>query len=134
MRDLSSKAQIENELDLRLLEKAATGCKSSFSQLFERCYSQVMKFCYRYLQDPSIIEEVANDTMFTVWDKASTFRKDSRVRTWILSIATRKCWEAQRKANKHSDHDELPEQLADNGDTLIATDLHKDINIDEVFD
>lgn len=44
-----------------------------------------------------LIEEVINDTLWTVWQKAAGFRGDSLVSTWIVGISYRRALKALRR-------------------------------------
>jgi RNA polymerase sigma-70 factor (ECF subfamily) len=44
-----------------------------------------------------LIEEVINDTLWTVWLKAGDFRGDSLVSTWIVGITYRRALKALRR-------------------------------------
>jgi len=48
-----------------------------------------------------VIEEVINDTLWTVWKKAGDFRAASQVSTWVLGIAYRQALTSLRRANVH---------------------------------
>jgi len=48
-----------------------------------------------------LIEEVYNDVMLTIWRKASTFRGESKVSTWIFTIAYRIKIALSQKENRH---------------------------------
>ena len=93
----NSQVRAENSIDVALLAKAGDGCRASFSQLYRRFYPVLTRFAYRYIQAPDAIEEVVNDTMLAVWQQATSFRGDSKVSTWIMGIAARKCWQAAKK-------------------------------------
>jgi RNA polymerase sigma-70 factor (ECF subfamily) len=41
-------------------------------------------------------EEVINDTLWVVWNKAADFRGESRISTWIMGIAYRRALKALR--------------------------------------
>ena len=111
---MNSQTQKENQRDWQLLQATAAGDKEAFSALYRRYYPLLTRFAYRYLQQIELIEEVVNDTLLTIWQKAGEFRGESRVSTWMMGIAMRKCWEAARKQNKHDcqDIDEVPEPVA----------------------
>lgn len=118
MQALSSKFETDDDLDRALLGKVGSGCKESFAALYERCYTPVTRFAFRYIQDERIVEEVVNDSLFVVWEKAATFRGDSRVMTWILGITMRKCWQALRVDKSQVLNDELPAELPEKSNEL----------------
>ncbi|UTW46207.1 RNA polymerase sigma factor [bacterium SCSIO 12696] len=111
---MNNQVQKQDQLDLQLLQASGAGDKKAFSALYRRYYPLLTRFAYRYLKQLDVIEEVVNDTLLTTWQKASDFRGESRVSTWIMGIGMRKCWEAARKLEKHAsqDLDAVPEQEA----------------------
>lgn len=58
--------------------------------LYRRYHPRVSRFLVRVSQQPELIEEVYNDVMFVVWERASEFAFRSKVSTWILGIAYRR--------------------------------------------
>lgn len=86
MTDSSSKKQ-RNREDIELLEQVATRDKVAFEKLYARYYSQLSRYLARLLRRPDLVEEIVNDTMFVVWEKAGTFEGRSKVSTWITGIA-----------------------------------------------
>jgi RNA polymerase sigma-70 factor (ECF subfamily) len=46
-----------------------------------------------------VAEEIINDTMWVVWQRAGDFRGTSRVSTWIMGIAYRRALKTLRRAN-----------------------------------
>jgi len=126
--EFSSKASADDEMNLGLLQRSGEGCRNSFATLYERCYTPITRFAYRYLQDTELTEEVVNDTMLTVWEKAASFRGDSRVLTWILGIAMRKCWHMNRRNKMSLVSDELPAELPETGSELGRASLQQDLS------
>ncbi|MEO0998917.1 MAG: RNA polymerase sigma factor, partial [Pseudomonadota bacterium] len=57
--------------------------------LFSLYYPRLFKFVYRFANSCTLADELVNDIMLLVWRKASTFRGDSKVSTWIFGIAYR---------------------------------------------
>ncbi len=73
--------------DLDLLQRVATRDRVAFEALYERFYPQLGRYLGRLLRRPELVEEIVNDTMFVVWEKASVFEGRSKVSTWIIGIA-----------------------------------------------
>jgi RNA polymerase sigma-70 factor (ECF subfamily) len=86
---LNSKASAEERRYRELLARSADGSLNAFSDLYELLYNPLVRFIYRYTQSDAIIEEILNDTLLVVWQKAASFRGDSRVITWVMGIARR---------------------------------------------
>jgi len=86
---LNSKASAEEQRYRELLARSADGSLKAFGELYELLYSPLVRFIYRYTRSEALIEEILNDTLLVVWQKAASFRGDSRVMTWVLGIARR---------------------------------------------
>lgn len=82
-------ATSENEEQLELLKQVATGDKHALTQLYLQFHARLFKFVFRLTRSYSTADELVNDVMLVVWEKAGSFRGDSRVSTWIFGIAYR---------------------------------------------
>lgn len=76
--------------DAELIRRIGAGDHQAFEQLYKRYYGYLFRFIYRITRRLESIEDIINDTMFVVWQKAATLELTSRASTWILSIAYRK--------------------------------------------
>ncbi len=76
-----------NEEELVLLKKVATGDRSALTELYLMYHARLFKFVFRLTRSYATADELVNDTMLVVWDKADSFRGDSKVSTWIFGIA-----------------------------------------------
>ncbi len=77
----------ENEEELKLLKLVATGDRSALTRLYLLYHARLFKFVFRLTRSYATADEIVNDTMLVVWDKAASFRGDSKVSTWIFGIA-----------------------------------------------
>ena len=57
---------------------------------------RLQRFIGLITPQPPIVEEVLNDTMLVVWNRAATFNGQSKVSTWVFSIAYRTALKALR--------------------------------------
>ncbi|MBS1214873.1 MAG: hypothetical protein H6R26_3490, partial [Proteobacteria bacterium] len=69
-----------------------------------------------WTQDPEVIEEVVQDTLFEVWKQPDRFRGESRFKTWLLGIARNKAVDQLRKSRPFV---EISEEMEDS----LAADL-----------
>ncbi len=99
------------EADAALIAAVATGDIAAFERLHKRYHRRVFGFALRLTGRFDLAEEVVNDTMMTVWRKASGFEGRSKVSTWILGVAYRTAIKARRKSEPERLHDELDEQM-----------------------
>lgn len=94
--------------EYKLLQAVGNGDRRAFDVLYRRFHPRLYRFLGAYLKQPGTIEEVINDTMFVVWNKAGEFRGDSKVSTWVFGIAFRTAMKALEVERRHATE---PEQM-----------------------
>lgn len=105
---LSTRRGQQDAEDLELLQRVATKDKMAFEQLYARYFPQLTRYLGRLTRRPELVEEIVNDTMFVVWEKAAGFEGRSKVSTWITGIAYLKGIKALDRLRT------MPEQSAEN--------------------
>jgi RNA polymerase sigma-70 factor (ECF subfamily) len=103
-------AERDNTRDLELLGRVSRGDRPAFDALYRTYHGRLSRFLARLTRQSDLVEEVVNDTLWTVWRSASAFRGTSLVSTWIMGIAWRSGLKALRRAGgptlEHTaDHD-----------------------------
>ncbi|MCU7851819.1 MAG: sigma-70 family RNA polymerase sigma factor [Candidatus Thiodiazotropha sp. (ex Monitilora ramsayi)] len=93
--------------DLALFERVVQQDKAAFRALYRKFYQPLFHFLIRMLQRQDIVEEVVDDVMLTVWNKAGDFRGRSKVSTWIIGIAYRKGLKSYNKNRREPGMDDL---------------------------
>lgn len=76
--------------DAELLARIVDGDRPAFRLLYLRYHARLYRFVLRLIHRPELTEEVVNDVMLTVWQKADQFRGDAAVATWLFGIAYRR--------------------------------------------
>jgi RNA polymerase sigma-70 factor (ECF subfamily) len=87
-----------------LLARIDARNREAMRELYLLYYPRLTRFLRRMTRRHDLVEEVINDTLFLVWEKAGDFRGDSRVSTWIMGIAYRRglnLLRAERRAQEH---------------------------------
>lgn len=82
--------------DARLLAAVGGGDRHAFQDLYRGYFPRLARFLGRMTRNAPLIEEVINDTMLVVWQKALTYDGSSKVSTWIFGIAYRQALKALR--------------------------------------
>ena len=85
--------------DARLIARIVTGDRRAFETLYRLYYPRLSHFLIRMLRRPTVVEEVLNDTLLIVWNKAETYNGLSKVSTWIFAIAYRRALKALRRVD-----------------------------------
>jgi RNA polymerase sigma-70 factor (ECF subfamily) len=70
---------------------------SAFEELYRTYHPRLARFLVKLIHRPQMVEEVLNDTLMVVWERADTFNGASKLSTWIFGIAYRKAMKALRK-------------------------------------
>ena len=77
-----------------LVARIATGDRRAFEALYRAYFPRLARFLNRMTRSAALIEEIVNDTLFVVWQKAATFDGTSKVSTWVFAIAYRRACKA----------------------------------------
>jgi RNA polymerase sigma factor (sigma-70 family) len=91
----SSQNQMRN--DDQLIAAIRGRDMAAFEELYRNYHSRLTRFLHNFLRRPQAIEEVLNDTLMVVWDRADSFNGASKLSTWIFAIAYRKAMKAARR-------------------------------------
>ncbi len=120
--------------DAELLARIVGGDRPAFRLLYLRYHARLYRFVVRLLHRPELAEEVVNDVMLTVWQKADSFRGDAAVSTWLFGIAYRRGLKTARRWPAPVDETQRPESIdpaatPDNAadDSLRAAQLHRQL-------
>jgi len=119
IQELKSTRGTEDVENLKLLQLVAVKDKVAFETLYTRFYPQLSRYLNRLLRRPEMVEEVVNDTLFVVWEKAGQFQGRSKVSTWVTGIAYLKGIKALDKLRT------VPDQQADS----IDEDIEESVNL-----
>jgi RNA polymerase sigma factor (sigma-70 family) len=85
--------------------------REAFIQLFEYFAPRIKSFLMKAGTSAETADELAQETMLTIWDKASSYNPaHAAPSTWIFTIARNKRIDALRKTGSYrfEDSDELP--------------------------
>ena len=95
----SPEAGATSQLDgeAQLLSRIAAGDKLAFETLYRDYFPRLTRFLGRMSRSPGLIEELVNDTMMVVWQKAASYDGSCKVSTWVFAIAYRKALKARAR-------------------------------------
>ena len=68
----------------------------AFEELYRSYRSRLARFLFKLVHRPHLVEEVLDDTLMVVWERADAFNGESKLSTWIFAIAYRKSMKALR--------------------------------------
>jgi RNA polymerase sigma-70 factor (ECF subfamily) len=104
-----------NERELELMRRIVLRDRDAFRDLYLIYHRRVARFLMRMTSRHELVEEIINDTLWTVWQKAADFRGASRVSTWIVGIAYRRALKTLRQsgiARHMQPEDAIPEMIS----------------------
>jgi RNA polymerase sigma-70 factor (ECF subfamily) len=97
----SAVARTGNERERELIFKVGQGDRDAFRELYLHYHRRLARFLMRLTHRREDAEEIINDTLWIVWQRAADFRDASQVSTWIMGIAYRRALNMIRRAATH---------------------------------
>ena len=121
----SSARDDPDQFDRMLMEGIRNQSHPAMKTFYEQYKGRVIPFLFRLTKNQQIIEEAYNDLMFQVWQKAGQFKGESKVSSWVFTIAYRSCLRILKREQKHNNKADEPEnepavEMSDNDRTLQA--------------
>lgn len=105
-----TKFLLEDVDDPVLARRAGDGDVRAFATLVRRHEPVVRVYARRILGSSTDVDDVAQETFLTAWQQLPGLQETSRIRGWLLTIASRKAIDRVRARRDHAaidDHDQL---------------------------
>ena len=99
MRQSTEGTQLSDSI---MMSQIAAGDVEAFEGLYQRYAARLAGYLVRHLVSPDLVDEVINDVMLVVWQRAACFRPASSVSTWLFGIARNKAYKAVRRSHSPS--------------------------------
>lgn len=93
--------------EFKLILGASQGDEDAFRELYDITHKKIYFYMYRLLKDRETAEDIMVETYTEVWRGAKNFRGDSRVTTWIMSIARNLAMNHFKKVKNHDNIDDF---------------------------
>ena len=88
---------MEISTNSQVLKNALNGDINAFQTLFAEFQNQLKSYLYRLLTDRNDTEDLVHDTFIKSFDKISTFKGNSSLKTWVFQIATNLAYDHLKK-------------------------------------
>jgi RNA polymerase sigma-70 factor (TIGR02960 family) len=89
-----------NAVTVDLMSRARAGDGDAFRELTEPYRRELQVHCYRMLGSFQDAEDALQDTLLAAWQGLGGFEERASFRTWLYRIATNRCLNALRSANR----------------------------------
>lgn len=91
---------INNDKLLTLFKEIQNGENEiAFSNLFDYCFPDLMRFAYSYIKSRSIAEEIASDVLLDIWKKKGELQPSKNFRLYLYVSARNKAFNQLRRKN-----------------------------------
>ena len=112
--DLMTASRPSDARERELLARIAARDRNAMRELYVTYHRRLARFLTRLTSRYEVVEEIINDTLLVVWQKAADFRGDSRVSTWIIGIAYRRGLKSLRAERRAGESLQMPLPRDDN--------------------
>jgi RNA polymerase sigma-70 factor (ECF subfamily) len=100
--------------DVRLMLAFRAGDDAAFDALFVRWAGRLLRFLERMVRDPSVAEELVQETFLRVHRARSRYEPDAKFSTWLYTIAANVARNELRRPFRRAPHDST-DALGDDG-------------------
>lgn len=97
--------------ELALLAGIKRGRRAEFDALYRLYHPRLWRFLVHMLRQGDQVEEVLNDTLLVVWQRADSFDGRSKLSTWVFGIAYRKALKALSRLDLPVEADDVDEPV-----------------------
>ena len=110
-------AGAEADPDVRLMLKVQEGDETAFPELFQRFGPRVLQYVRRLVGSEARAEEITQDVFVQMFRFRDRYRPESKLSTWVFTIATNLCLNELRRPERQlrvdlwdrRDNEERPE-------------------------
>jgi RNA polymerase sigma-70 factor (ECF subfamily) len=114
--------QQQSSGDWELIRLVGSGDQAALERLYKQYYRNLYRFILQITRRVDCVEELINDVMFVVWERAAQVVPLSKASTWILGIAHNKALQAVHRNRVHAG-------LATDQDSIADQDPTPDVSI-----
>jgi RNA polymerase sigma-70 factor (ECF subfamily) len=100
--------------EVELVTRMRQGDTTALEQLYHRYFDRLYSLVYNQVgKDHGIAEDIVQETFLAVLKSAGKFRGQSKLYTWLCSIAYHKVADFHRRQERHAKRGEQPHGISD---------------------
>ncbi len=80
---------------------------SDFEDIYKEYFEDVYKYVYSLCQNPSVAEEITQDTFFKALKSIDSYKGESKLRVWLCQIAKNTYFTFYNKEKRLDTYDSL---------------------------
>lgn len=112
----------DDSADGDLIARIARKDRLALRAFFARYHLRLYRFLVRMTRNESLAEDLTNETLMSVWTSAASFQGQSKVSSWVFTIARNKAISALRKRQEEAlDEPDTATRLEDDADDPEVT-------------
>src|SRR5438552_10112355 len=111
----SAPAAVAADPDVALMLRLQAGDEAAFQDLFRKYSPRVLQYARRFVGSVAQAEELTQDVFVQVFRFRHRYRPQSRLTTWVFTIATNLCLNELRRPERHLRVDLLERRDAEEG-------------------
>ena len=92
-----------NDSDQRMIQEAQRGNAAALAELLRDHYAFLHKYLLKVTLDPSLAEDICQDTMLRSMEKITSYNGSSSFSSWLITIATRLYIDRMRRRNREKE-------------------------------
>lgn len=76
--------------------------ETEFEKIVKENKSTIYTVCYMFSKDPDEVSDLFQETLINLWRGYSSFKKESKLTTWIWRVCFNTCISFERKKNRNT--------------------------------
>jgi RNA polymerase sigma-70 factor (ECF subfamily) len=93
--------------DEQLVKEVNQGNKNAFEVIVKRYYQRILNFMFHFLGDKELAKDLSRECFLRLFQSMGSFRGESKLDTFIYSIAKNLCFQHHRRAKIESNRVKL---------------------------
>jgi RNA polymerase sigma-70 factor (ECF subfamily) len=97
MEELTLLPERDPDRDAGLVRRVANGDEAAFEELVRKYQHPVLNTIHRYVGEYDVADDIAQEVFVILWNKAGTFKGNSKFSTWLYRVVANQCLQFRRK-------------------------------------